>query len=181
MVRGLQDRYRLVIFSPFDFPVSDTDAEAYAGEIQYLDKWREIQTVWGIGYVEEQRDSPIEVVGANARAWNAYLYGRWRSGDERLSIDAGVAVDWYRQTNTLIANTISRERLSPKFALTWSPRLGSTLRLAAFSAVRRPFVDSQTIEPTQVAGFNQYFSGFERLYGDVEGTISNRLGVAFTR
>jgi len=53
------------------------------------------------------------------------------------------------------------------------------VRLAVFSSVRRPFVASQTIEPTQIAGFNQYFSGFEQLYGDLEGTVSKRAGIGF--
>jgi hypothetical protein len=43
--------------------------------------------------------------------------------------------------------------------------------------VRRPFIQSETLEPTQVAGFNQFFSGFERFYGDVEGTLSHRFAI----
>jgi hypothetical protein len=39
-------------------------------------------------------------------------------------------------------------------------------------------VRSQTIEPTQVVGFNQFFTGFEQFYGDIEGTVSRRIGVA---
>jgi hypothetical protein len=53
------------------------------------------------------------------------------------------------------------------------------VRVAATASIRRPFVASQTIEPTQIVGFNQFFSGFEQLYGDVEGTISKRTGIAF--
>ncbi len=174
-----EDRYRLVEFSPVNFPITDTDAEAYAGEIQHLKALGQFNTVAGIGYVEDQSDFLIEGMSARSRAWNAYLYGQWKSHDDRLAIDLGVAGDWYRQTNSLLPTTVSRERLSPKFALTWTLRPGSTLRLAALSAVRRPFVASQTIEPTQLAGFNQYFSGFEQLYGDLEGTISNRAGIAF--
>jgi hypothetical protein len=108
-----------------------------------------------------------------------YAYGLWRSPADTLSIEAGLTADWYHREHSDVVDSVERERLNPKVGVTWKPRAGSTLRLAALSSVRRPFIGSQTIEPTQVAGFNQFFSGFERLYGDVEGTISERVGLAF--
>jgi hypothetical protein len=46
----------------------------------------------------------------------------------------------------------------------------TTLRAAAFRVLKRNFVASQTLEPTNVAGFNQFFN-------DINGTTSWRYGV----
>ncbi len=112
-------------------------------------------------------------------AANAYIYSRWRATDGALTIELGLAGDRYRQEHSPGPISVSRNDLSPKFGLAWSPRLGSALRLAAFFWVKRRFVSSQTIEPTQVAGFNQFFSGYEQLYGEVEGTVLERAGIGF--
>jgi hypothetical protein len=34
---------------------------------------------------------------------------------------------------------------------------GTTLRAAAFRVLKRTLITDQTLEPTQVAGFNQFF------------------------
>ena len=45
----------------------------------------------------------------------------------------------------------------------------TTLRAAAFRVLKRFFVTNQTLEPTQLAGFNQFFD-------DLDGTDSTRYG-----
>jgi hypothetical protein len=60
---------------------------------------------------------------------------------------------------------------NPKFGLTWNPLPGTTIRGAVFKTLKRQFISNQTIEPTQVAGFNQFFD-------DTSGTIAWRYGVA---
>ena len=52
----------------------------------------------------------------------------------------------------------------------WNPLPGTTLRAAAFKVLKRTLVTDQTLEPTQVAGFNQFFD-------DVNGASSWRYGV----
>ncbi len=47
---------------------------------------------------------------------------------------------------------------NPKFGVRWQVFPGATFRLAAFSAVNRALASSATLEPTQVAGFNQFYS-----------------------
>jgi Tfp pilus assembly protein PilF len=172
-------RDREVQFFPGGFVIAEDDVNAFAGEVQHWNAWDVVQTVSGGGYIETKTSSPLEGVTVKARAANAYVYGNWTSPSERLRVDAGLAADWYRREHSDVARAVSREQLSPKLAVTWTIWAGSTLRLAAFSAVRRPFASSQTIEPTQIAGFNQYFSGLEDLYGDVEGTVSRRAALAF--
>ena len=173
-----EDPFRLVEFSGFNFNIADTDSDTYTVEIQNLRHWGTVQTVGGVGYIEDDNFSWIEDVAFRTNAAIAYFYGKWLTGSGKLTVDAGLSADWYLHQADGYNNSVSRDRLNPKFALTWRVRPYSTLRLAAFSTVRRPFVASQTIEPTQVAGFNQYFSGFEDAYGDVEGTISSRAALA---
>jgi tetratricopeptide (TPR) repeat protein len=67
------------------------------------------------------------------------------------------------------AGRIDVERFNPKLGVQWhvTDRLG--LRLALIDTVRRTFADELTLEPTQVAGFNQFFD-------DLDGTKARRLG-----
>ncbi|MGH8615371.1 MAG: hypothetical protein ACREYF_25965, partial [Gammaproteobacteria bacterium] len=61
--------------------------------------------------------------------------------------------------------------LLPKVGLIWRPLSGTTLRAAWFRNVKRSFASGQTIEPTQIAGFNQ-------LFDDPDATRSERYGFA---
>jgi predicted Zn-dependent protease len=64
-------------------------------------------------------------------------------------------------------------QVSPKFGLTSSyPGAGLTLRAAAFSRLAPSIGRLQSLEPTQVSGFNQF-------YEDVGGTQSWNYGVGF--
>src|SRR5207247_1348591 len=92
----------------------------------------------------------------------------------QVSIQGGFSYDDFVVDNSIFPNSVKRRRLSPKFGLVWSPRPETTIRLAAFSSVKRRLIGNQTIEPTQLAGFNQFFTGFDALFGDRDGTISNR-------
>ena len=54
-----------------------------------------------------------------------------------------------------------REQLNPKLGLTWRPLETTLARAAVFRTVNRNLIYAQTIEPTIVAGFNQFFDDFE--------------------
>lgn len=64
--------------------------------------------------------------------------------------------------------------VNPKFGLLWTPFPGTLIRLAAFQGSKRTLVTNQTIEPTQVAGFNQF-------YDDFNGTTAWRYGAALNQ
>ena len=51
----------------------------------------------------------------------------------------------------------SKDQANPKLGILWSGPHGTTLRAAAFRTLKRTLVTDQTLEPTQVAGFNQFF------------------------
>ena len=62
-----------------------------------------------------------------------------------------------------------RNDLNPKFGLTWQPWASTLIRTAVFRTVTRRLIYAQTIEPTFVAGFNQFIGNYEAsacwLYG----------------
>jgi outer membrane receptor protein involved in Fe transport len=64
-----------------------------------------------------------------------------------------------------------RNQFNPKFGITWNPFPDTTVRGAVFRVLKRTLITNQTLEPTQVAGFNQFFDDFN-------ATQSWRYGVA---
>jgi tetratricopeptide (TPR) repeat protein len=60
-----------------------------------------------------------------------------------------------------VGSQIDRDQLNPKLGLTLHPYSGTTLRLAAFRVLTSTYEFKQTIEPTQVAGFNQFFDDLD--------------------
>jgi tetratricopeptide (TPR) repeat protein len=64
----------------------------------------------------------------------------------------------------------SLERLNGKFGVQVDVTRDIRLRGAAFSTVKPALTSNQTLEPTQVAGFNQ-------LFDDIDGTKSTRYGI----
>jgi outer membrane receptor protein involved in Fe transport len=74
----------------------------------------------------------------------------------------------HRITGTLgLSNDYSHEkdqkdklRIYPKVGLMWDMSDRAKLRLAYFKSKKRPLAGMQSIEPTQIAGFNQFFDDF---------------------
>jgi outer membrane receptor protein involved in Fe transport len=67
------------------------------------------------------------------------------------------------------SSVIEDDQLGPKFGLTWNALDNITLRAAYFKSLARPLHFEQSIEQTQVAGFNQR-------YDDVEGSEIKQFG-----
>jgi tetratricopeptide (TPR) repeat protein len=118
---------------------------------------------------------------------NAYLYANIPWG-ETLTATAGASYDNLslnqdiKNTTTLIGLPVppttttssadfSLNKFNPKLGLTWRALDNTTLRAAAFQTVARDGANTRTIEPTQVAGFNQF-------YNDAFGTKSTNYGLA---
>jgi tetratricopeptide (TPR) repeat protein len=70
----------------------------------------------------------------------------------------------------LDGNIVDRDQFNPKLGLLWTPFSVTTLRAAIFRTLKRTLLTNQTIEPTQVAGFNQFFD-------DAEGTEAWHYGI----
>ncbi len=173
-----ENLYRTVNFTPDSSLLTKTEAEAYSGELQYLNRFARGQVVIGVTRITEDDRFPVEQSDLRIRASNLYTYSQWRPTQRDLTLHLGFAAESFYLKNYFFTHAIERDRISPKLGLVWSPVVGTTLRTAAFSNVRRPLIRSQTIEPTQIAGFNQFFTGFEQIFGDQEGIISERVGLA---
>ena len=64
-----------------------------------------------------------------------------------------------------------KNKFNPKAGLSWGLTSGTTLRGAWFKTLKRTLITDQTLEPTQVAGFNQF-------YDDPSATESEVWGAA---
>ena len=70
----------------------------------------------------------------------------------------GVSGDFYDSKNKANEQeNWDKNVLNPKFGITWSPFDNTTVRGAVFHTFKRTLITDQTLEPTQVAGFNQFY------------------------
>ena len=179
----------------------DGSVDGDTSEIQHIFKSTAFKLVSGIGYFDgtDKLDSTLittpppppflgfipgsilSVRDRDIRHKNAYVYSYIPAGD-KLLLTAGASYDDLDSDATdqstidgfptpATKDDISVNKLSPKLGVTWQVRPDTTLRAAAFKTVTRELISNQTIEPTQVAGFNQ-------LYDDSIGTVSKRYGIA---
>jgi len=94
---------------------------------------------------------------------NAYIYSNYYLND-KVIITGGLSYDNF--DNILIDS----DEFNPKFGLSVQLNKQSRLRFAAFKTVKRDLVNNQSIEPTQIAGFNQFFD-------DGNATVVTRVGL----
>jgi hypothetical protein len=56
-----------------------------------------------------------------------------------------------------LSDAEDQDQFNPKFGVMWNPVPNTTIRGAVFRTLKRTLITNQTLEPTQVAGFNQFF------------------------
>jgi tetratricopeptide (TPR) repeat protein len=159
----------------------DTDEDSYIAEFQYLFRTEHLNVIGGAGRSEiDTTDNinmviflpgppfqiplPTDVRENRPYHTNVYLYSRFVL-PRNITLSLGASADFYKD------NFVERNRFNPKVGLTWNPLAGTTIRAAAIRVLKRTLITSQTIEPTQVAGFNQFFD-------DANGAIFWRYGGA---
>jgi TonB dependent receptor len=76
----------------------------------------------------------------------------------------GLSYDYFKQ------NALKVNKLNPKFGLQWDVTKDLVVRGAVFRLVKPALINNRTIEPTEVAGFNQVFD-------DTDGTAAWGYGV----
>jgi tetratricopeptide (TPR) repeat protein len=135
------------------------------GEAQYLFRSEYFSAIAGIGY----SDSGFAPVAAPQQVTstthgNGYLYS-FLTLPRDITWIFGVSVDSFQN------DLGTRKQVNPKLGLIWRATPITTIRLGAFRTLKRSLLTNQTIEPTQVAGFNQFFD-------DITGTDSRRIGIA---
>jgi tetratricopeptide (TPR) repeat protein len=125
--------------------------------VGYFDIDRKLDTTLGVGFPPD----PIEVASGTTdldlRHANAYVYS-YVNLLRNVTFTVGISADFLSGDSPEVDN---QDQFNPKFGITWNPFPATTLRTAVFRTLKRTLVTDQTIEPTQVAGFNQFFDDFD--------------------
>ncbi len=190
-----QHRDSQLLDSPDDVFVGLSDSlpnqNAFSGELAYLfrspplaQETLQVSIASGFGQFNIDRTHDIRqefdftsfggelvtvrtVTDDDIRHTNAYLYS-YLNVFRNVTFTVGLSGDIF---TTQSQDTESRSQVNPKFGVTWSPVPNTTLRAAAFRVLKRTLITDQTLEPTQVAGFNQFFD-------DLNATDAWRFGAA---
>jgi tetratricopeptide (TPR) repeat protein len=172
--------------------LTEIPQKAYNGEAQYIFRSKSFNLTGGAGYfkVDENRTTtdveafliePFFMVveplllpeqETHTDHTNLYLYSYiYLPKDVTLSV--GASGDFLRTDFKQDGTTgkLDKDQFNPKFGITWNPLPNTTIRGAAFRVFKRTLITGQTLEPTQVAGFNQF-------YDDLDGTDVWRYGGA---
>lgn len=140
------------------------DQDGYLAELQHRYQHQRLGVIYGISHF----GSRIQSVGADSpedishQILYGYLNIRY---PETVTWTVGSSLDIYDADHYL-----NRKQWNPKAGVIWQPLPKTTIRASAVRAFKRPLISNQTVEPTQVAGFNQFFD-------DMEATDSKRYGV----
>ena len=147
--------------------LSKINEKSYTAEGQYLFESNKVNLVIGGGqfqsdFNEYSGDNP-DADKDNEDHTNAYVYSNvklWKN----LTATFGLSFDSFQKSG------FKRNQLNPKLGINWQILPSTLIRAAAFQAIKRPLSSNQTIEPTQVSGFNQFFD-------DINGSKTKRYGI----
>ena len=171
-------------FGPFTSVevTGDREDEGDQWEVQYLQQLDRFNLAAGLGYgeidtrLEESLRMPPDAQSGSRRdliaigdeettqSW-AYLYANI---DITPAVLATMGVGYVQNDQELL----QKSTISPKAGIRWSVTDRLQVRAAAFKTVKPPLVSDRTLEPTQIAGFNQLFE-------DPDATESDRYGIGF--
>ncbi|MGR9086553.1 MAG: FecR domain-containing protein [Gammaproteobacteria bacterium] len=162
---------------------SKIDGTQYELQHIYLDEYFDITS--GLNYLTDQNqnqnlnllmdDAVFQNLKFNTKAEHKafYLYANIKLIPDAI-LTAGVSQDFYQLSAPMDTSSLTpgydSNPLNPKFGIIWNATKDTTLRFAAFRSLKRGIIQKQTLEPTQVAGFNQFFD-------DIDGSIARRFGV----
>ncbi len=143
-----------------------------AAELQYRGHLREHRLVAGGGYYRSDVDEDLRFrLTAETRFQTSRLdHGANAHGYDYFDLAPGLGATLGLSADRIEFAGIVRGQLNPKLGLDWQPSPNTTVRAAAFRTLKRELTANQTVEPTQVAGFTQFFD-------DVTGTDARRYGV----
>jgi tetratricopeptide (TPR) repeat protein len=154
---------------------------SYTGEVQHLYRsvYFNLTSGAGIAYINGQLVNtfttifppPDDVITDNQSTdtthVNVYSYAQIKPLDN-LTFTAGLSGDFIEADTKEVDN---KNQANPKVGVIWYPFPNTQLRAAVFRVLKRTLTTNQTIEPTQVAGFNQF-------YDDINGTDAWNYGGA---
>ncbi len=156
---------------PFQY-ILNAKEEGSLTEAQHIFSSERLKVISGIGYFTSEYESEINnsIINSSYKDHfhtihsNIYLYSSINFPPNVIFIIGGSG-DFYRRGN------VNVDQLNPKLGLSWFISPKTTIRTTFFRTLKRSLVLDQTVEPTQVAGFNQF-------YDDSNGTDAWKYGVA---
>lgn len=152
-----------------------TQLEGLNAELQHLFRSERVSIISGAGYFNQSEEllrtyipspfpsSPDEY---DTDHINLYVYSLINY-PKSVIWNVGASGDFYKGGYY----DLDHDKFNPKFGFIWNPYPNIILRGAVFRTFKRTLLSNQTIEPTQVAGFNQFFD-------DVDATEVLRYGLA---
>jgi tetratricopeptide (TPR) repeat protein len=163
--------------SDLDFRITDehsvNEENGTLTEVQHLYRTGQFSLISGAGYFDKDLNYTDTYQGqaykleTSPHQANLYLYTQVHYLKD-VEMTIGASADFFK--GQFAQQTLKRDQFNPKLGLTWIPVSGTTLRTAIFRTLQRSLLTDQTIEPTQVSGFNQFFD-------DAEGTRAWRYGI----
>jgi tetratricopeptide (TPR) repeat protein len=172
--------------------------DSYSGELQYLFRSHYFNITGGGGYAYLDAETKTTInsildpilgpsktqVDKDLKHTNVYAYS-YIKPLSNLMLTVGASGDF---TSGDDPNFDDKKKFNPKLGIIWSPFTNTTLRAAVFRVLKRTLVTDQTLEPTQVAGFNQFYDDFNgteawRYGGAIDQKFSQYLygGVEFSK
>jgi hypothetical protein len=158
--------------------------QSFSAELQHVFRLKMVQLISGFSYYSSEQNFKnllfsFENNKENIENTSLYIYANSEILD-RLYFTTGISFDLNKNNS----NSFNKKLVNPKFGLTWLPNENTTLRLAAFKSLKSEFINNQTIQPTQVAGFNQFFDEWSNAevwrYGaGVDHILNNNIRIGY--
>jgi len=138
----------------------ESDTQLLSTELRYLWRSNNFRFSSGIWHIDKEDKTTQVFFGdedegdTNPRHTNVYFYSNYNLLSN-LDLELGVSADFTKKTDA------QGNQSNPKLGITWNPNPSTTIRAAGFRTLQRPFLSQQKIdprlEPTQIAGFNQFY------------------------
>jgi tetratricopeptide (TPR) repeat protein len=176
---------------PTPIATTDLQGENLTGlniEMQHLFRSPSVNLTSGFGFFRTTGDEDLNIqvdlplppdgpgpitiserISNDVKHYNFYLYS-YISPLKNLTFTLGGSGDFFDPKGV---SPESRHQFNPKAGVVWNPFPTTTVRAAIFRTLRRTLITNQTLEPTQVAGFNQFFDD-----NDIAGVRAWRYGGA---
>ena len=148
-----------------------SDQQSWKAEAQYLTSRAGLEVVLGASYFDGTSDEELispsfSIVSMfNPHHVNAYCYVFLPSSARSPKVQLGASYD---DSTSIVGH---QSEVNPKIGVIWKVADSVTLRAAGFRVLQRRLNSDQGLEPTQLAGMNQFFA-------DQNGTISEGGGLA---
>lgn len=182
-----RDEFRTQVFpdgTKFDAAV---DENGYQAEAQYLFRGNRFKLIGGLAKydIDRKEADTFDFTGvpnfpcppflpscevtssldSSLTRDSAYLYGQF-AYPTHLLWTLGLSYD------DLNEGGFSQRQWNPKFGLQWNIDSRNSVRLALFRTIKPALAVEQTLEPTEIAGFNQFFD-------DVNASRATRYAIAY--